>query len=60
MKSYDELKAEMTTIQQQIFVAKKNELASAFKEVKHLCKDFGFVAIVLKCLLARRMRNNEF
>jgi len=39
MKSYDELKAEMETIQQQMVEAKKNERASALKEVKRLCKE---------------------
>jgi hypothetical protein len=34
MKSYDELKSEMETIQQQMAEAKKN----ALKEVKRLCK----------------------
>ena len=36
MKSYDELKAEMETIQQQMIEAKKNERANALKEVKRL------------------------
>ena len=31
MKSYDELKAEMEAIQQQMFEAKKNERANALK-----------------------------
>ena len=38
MKSYDELKAEMEAIQQQMVEAKKNERANALKEVKHLRK----------------------
>ena len=42
MKSYDELKAEMVTIQQQMVETKKNERANAIKEVKRLCKEFGF------------------
>ena len=33
MKSYDELKAEMEAIQQQMVEAKKNERANALKEV---------------------------
>ena len=49
MKSYDELKAEMEAIQQQMVEAKKNERANALKEVKRLCKDFGFNAGI--CLL---------
>ncbi|MEP1340648.1 MAG: H-NS family nucleoid-associated regulatory protein [Ekhidna sp.] len=52
MKSYDELKAEMKTIQQQMAEAKKNERAKALKEVKQLCKDFGFTAGMLKGFLA--------
>lgn len=47
MKSYDELKAEMETIQQQMVEA-KNERASALKEVKRLCKEFGFAAGMFK------------
>ena len=50
MKSYDELKAEMEAIQQQMVEAKKNE--RALKEVKRLCKEFGFTAGVLKGMLA--------
>lgn len=52
MKSYDELKAEMEAIQKKIIEAKKNELASALKEVKRLCKEFGFTAGMLKGSLA--------
>ena len=52
MKSYDELKAEMETIQQQMAEAKKNERTNALKEVKRLCKEFGFTAGMLKGLLA--------
>jgi hypothetical protein len=48
MKSYDELKAEMEAIQQQMVEAKKNESAKALKEVKRLCKEFGFTAEMLK------------
>ena len=43
MKSYDELKAEMEAIQQQMVEAKKNERANALKEVKPLCKEFGLL-----------------
>ena len=46
-KSYDELKAEMETIQQQMFEAKKNKRANALKEVKRLCKQFGSTAGML-------------
>ena len=53
MKSYDELKAEMEAIQQQMLEAKKNERAEALKTVKHLCKEFGFTAGMLKGALAK-------
>ncbi len=56
MKSYDELKAEMETIQQQMAEAKKNErtdaLKDALKEVKRLCKEFNFTTGMLKGALA--------
>jgi len=52
MKSHDELKAEMETIQQQKAEAKKNERTNAIKEVKLLCKEFGFTAGMLKGSLA--------
>ena len=48
MKSYDELKAEMEAIQQQIVEAKKNECANPLKEVKRLYKEFGFIEQRLK------------
>jgi hypothetical protein len=48
MKSYDELEMKF----QQMMVAMKNERANAFKEVKHLCKEFGFTAGMLKGSLA--------
>ena len=51
-KSYDELKAEMEAIQQQMAKAKKNELANTLKEVKRLRKEFGFTAGMLKDSLA--------
>ena len=52
MKSYDELKAKMEAIQQQMFEAKKNECSNALKEVKRLCKECGFTAGMLKGSLA--------
>ena len=52
MKSYDELKAEMETIQQQMAEAKKSERADTLKKVKELCKEFGFTAGMLKGSLA--------
>lgn len=47
MKSYNELKAEMETIQQQMAETKKNERKVVLKEVKRLCKEFGFTAGML-------------
>ena len=44
MKSYDGWKAEMKTIRQQMVEVMKNERANALKEVKRLCKEFGFTA----------------
>ena len=38
----------MEAIQQQMIEAKKNERANALKEVKRLCKEFGFTASMLK------------
>ena len=52
MKSYDELKAEMEAIQQQMVKANKNERANAVKEVKRLREEFGFSAGMLKGSLA--------
>jgi len=56
MKSYDELKAEMETIQQQMVEAKKKERIDLLKEVKRLCKEFGFTAGMLK---GRQMKGKE-
>ena len=52
MKSYDELKSEMEALKQQMVEAKKTERAIALKEVKRLCKEFGFTAGMLKGVLA--------
>ena len=52
MKSYDNLKAEMETIQQQMVESNKNKRSNALK-VKRLCKEFGFTARVLKGSLAK-------
>ena len=52
MKSYYEFKAEMEAIQQQMVEAKMNGSANALKEVKRLCKEFGFTAGMLKGALA--------
>ena len=60
MKSYDELKAEMEAIQQQMVEAKKNERANALKEVKRLCKEFGFTAGMLKSLWLKGEKSHEY
>ena len=60
MKSYFKLKFEMETIQQLMVEAKKNELANALKEVKRLCKEFGFTVGMLKGLLVKGGKNYEF
>ena len=52
MKSRDELKAKLEAIQQQLVEAKKNCRTNAMKEVKRLCKEFGFTAGMLKGSLA--------
>ena len=52
MKSYDELKAEMKTIQQQMAEVKKSERAVALKKAKGLFKEFGFTAGMLKGSIA--------
>ena len=59
MKSYDELKAEMETIQQQMAEAKKKERTSALKEVKRLCKEFGFTAGMLKGALTEGRKRSS-
>ena len=60
MKSYDELKAEMEAIQQQMVEeAKKNERANALKEVKRLCKEFGYTAGMLKGSLSEGRKKND-
>jgi len=52
MKSYNELKAEVETMQQQMAEAKKSERKDALKKFKELCKEFGFTAGMLKGSLA--------
>ena len=44
MKTYDELIAEMESIQQQMVKAKKNKRANSMKELKGVCKRFDFTA----------------
>ena len=46
MKFYDELKAEMELIQEQMVEAMKNEGANAQKEVTRLCKGFDFISML--------------
>ena len=52
MKSCDELKADMETIQHQMVKAKKSKGTDYLTEVKRLCKEFGFTAGILKGALA--------
>ena len=52
INSYEELKAEMETIQQQMTEANKSERTNVPKELKRLCKEFGFTAGMLKGSLA--------
>ena len=52
MKSYGELKTEMEAIQKRMVEAKKNKRSNALKEVKRLCKEFGFITGMLKGSLA--------
>ena len=40
-----------------IIMTKKNERANALKEVKRLCKEFGFTAGILKGALAEGLKN---
>jgi|TARA_R110001632_G_C11346240_1_gene417961 uncharacterized membrane protein (DUF106 family) len=59
MKSYDELKAEMETIQQQMAEAKKSEDTVTLKKVKEFCKEFGFAAEMLKGLLSEGRKQKD-
>ena len=52
MKSYDELKAEIEEIQQQMVETKKYEHPNSLNEVKRFCKEFGFTSGILKGSLA--------
>ncbi|MDB4839219.1 hypothetical protein OAH74_05120 [Amylibacter sp.] len=52
MKSYDGLKAEMEGIQRQMVDSTENRRANPIKEIKHLCKEFGFTAVIFKDALA--------
>ena len=57
MKSYDELKSEIETVQKQILEVKKNERTDALKKIKGLCKECGFKARMLYCALAEGRKN---
>ena len=57
MKSYNELKAEIEVIQQQMVEATKNEWASSLKVVRRIGKEFGFTAEMLKGLLAESRKH---
>ena len=59
MKSCDELKVEMEAIQQQMVGANQDERANALKEVKRLCKKFGFTTGMPKGSLAGGMRKTN-
>jgi len=59
MNSYDELKADIEAIKQQMVDVKKNERANALKEVKPLCKEFGFTAGMLKGSLTEIRKAKE-
>jgi hypothetical protein len=52
VKTYDVLKAEMRTIQEQMVETKRNQRTDVLKKVKELCKEFGFTAGTLKGELA--------
>jgi hypothetical protein len=49
MKSYHDLKAEKSTVQQQMAEAKKSELTNAIKEITGCAKS---LALLLGCLKA--------
>ena len=55
IKSYDELKAEMETIQQQMAEARRTNV----REVKRLCKEFGFTVGMLKGSIAEGRKPKE-
>ena len=58
MKSYDELKAEMENLQQQMVEAKKEERKAVIKQVRKLCKEFKNTAGHLKGALAQGRKSN--
>ena len=60
MKSYDELKAEMEAIQQQMVEAKKNKRTNLVLKLRLLCKEFGFNVGMFKGALpeVRKVKNH--
>ena len=60
MKTYDGLKAEMETIQEQCAEDKWNQRTVALKEQWHFCKEFEFVAVILESMLAKGRKKNEY
>ncbi|SVB57856.1 uncharacterized protein METZ01_LOCUS210710 [marine metagenome] len=58
MKSYDELKAEMANLQQQMVEAKQEERKAVIKQVRNLCKEFKITAGHLKGALAQGRKSN--
>ena len=58
MKSYDELKAEMENLQQQMVEAKQAERKAVLKQVRNLCKEFKITAGHLKGALAQGRKSN--
>ena len=58
MKLYEKLKTHTEAIQLKMVEAKKNERANALKEVKSLCKEFGFTAGMLKGVLAEGLKKS--
>ena len=53
MKLYDELKAQMKAIKQQMAETKKNELTDAPKKVNGLCKELSLASAMLRVLSAK-------
>ena len=58
LKSYDELKAEVKIIEQEMAEAEKKERVNSLKEVKRLRKRFGFTAGMLKGSLIEGTRKS--
>ena len=59
MKSYEELKSEMKQLENQMVSARKRERADALKQVRKLCKEFGFTAGMLKASLAQGRKSRK-